>query len=128
MALLDLMHDSLFGTTSQSQRKMFFSVHVLYIDEGQAVYGWDEEKWTAEINLIKSVCDSYKFSYTIVPIESIFDIDSDLLDMRRPTEEEQKLLDDEKKKDFDNHTLLPEIFENEARNRVMEVEELAMKR
>jgi len=41
MALLDLMYDALFGTSSNTQRKMFFSVHVLYIDEA-TVYNWDE--------------------------------------------------------------------------------------
>ena len=40
MALLDLMHDSLFGTTSATGRKMFFEVHVMYIDEGKVVYNW----------------------------------------------------------------------------------------
>ena len=49
MALLDLMHNSLFGDEEKekdgavkiTQRKMFFKVHVLHIDEGRAVYGWD---------------------------------------------------------------------------------------
>mgnify|MGYP000870955143 CR=1 FL=1 len=43
MALLDLLHDSLFGTSSQTQRKLFFRVHVLYIDEGKAVYDWSDD-------------------------------------------------------------------------------------
>ena len=51
MALLDLMHNALFGdaeseakgTVKISQRKMFFKVHVLHIDEGPAVYGWSQE-------------------------------------------------------------------------------------
>ena len=42
MALMDLMHAALFGE-SMNQRKMFFKVHVLYIDEGRAVYDWSEE-------------------------------------------------------------------------------------
>lgn len=42
MALLNLMYQSLFGTVSN--RKMFFRVHILYIEEGSAVYGWDDEK------------------------------------------------------------------------------------
>ena len=48
MALLDLMHQSMFENTEEvvthiSQKKMFFKVHVLHIDEGPAVFGWDEE-------------------------------------------------------------------------------------
>lgn len=42
MALLDMMYEALFGQNSQSQRKMFFKVHVLYIDEGRVVYDWTE--------------------------------------------------------------------------------------
>ena len=52
MALLDLMHDSLFGTSSQSQRKMFFQVHVIYIDEGRVVYNWTPEQHEEHIKLI----------------------------------------------------------------------------
>ena len=45
MALLDLMHYSLFGgADSVSGRKMFFKVHVIYIDEGPAIYDWSLEK------------------------------------------------------------------------------------
>jgi len=42
MGLMDLMHQALFGET-QTKRKMFFKVHILYIDEGRAVYDWSEE-------------------------------------------------------------------------------------
>ena len=42
MALLELMHEALFGA-SITQRKLFFRVHVLYIDEGRAVYDWSPE-------------------------------------------------------------------------------------
>ena len=42
MALLNMLYHSLFG--NQSQRKMFFKVHILYIDETCAVYGDDEAK------------------------------------------------------------------------------------
>ncbi len=45
MALLDLMHESMFGNTSKTNRKLFFKVHVIYIDEGRAVYGWSEAFW-----------------------------------------------------------------------------------
>ena len=57
---------------------MFFRVHVLYIDEGQAVYNWSDDFHTEQIDLIKSICEKYEFTYSIVPIESIFDIEFDL--------------------------------------------------
>ena len=53
MALMDLMHEALFGQTSLTQRKMFFKVHVLYIDEGRAVYNWTEEFWKQQIEMVK---------------------------------------------------------------------------
>ena len=54
--------------------------------------------------MIKDACARYKFTYTIVPIEAIFDINSYLVDMRTPTEEEQKKIDSDKENDFKNHT------------------------
>jgi hypothetical protein len=61
MALLDLMHNALFGNEESeekgavkiSQRKMFFKVHVLYVDEGPAVYGWTPEFHQKQIEMIK---------------------------------------------------------------------------
>lgn len=52
MALLDLMHESLFGTSTQTQRKMFFKVHVLYIDEGRAVFDWGEKEHQQNLELV----------------------------------------------------------------------------
>ena len=109
MALLDLLHDSLFGTSSQTQRKMFFRVHVLYIDEGPAVYNWSDDFHNEQIELIKQICEKYEFTYSIVPIESIFDIDFDL---KQPTPEERAQFDEEKKQDYETHTTLADSFES----------------
>lgn len=79
MAMLNLLHYSLFG--SQSNRKMFFRVHVLFIDEGSAVYGHNEEQRAASIAFVREVCSRYQFSYTIVPLEHVFDVDHSF-DMR----------------------------------------------
>lgn len=76
MSLLDLMHQALFGEQQMSQRKMFFKVHVLYIDEGPAVYGWTPEFHQKQINMIRELCEQrYGFSWTIVPIELIFGLE-----------------------------------------------------
>lgn len=80
MALLNLMYQSLFG--GLSQRKMFFRVHILYIDEGSAVYGWDQEKREQNIDFIIKTCQKYKFTYTIIPLEGIYDTSGDDLDLR----------------------------------------------
>ena len=56
MALLDLMFNSLFNIDTASDRKMFFKVHVLYIDEGQAVYGWTPEEHKANIDIVTGQC------------------------------------------------------------------------
>ena len=50
MALIHLMYQSLFGNVSN--RKMFFRVHIFYVDEGAAVYGWDEAKRLENMNFI----------------------------------------------------------------------------
>ena len=69
---------------------MFFKVHVLHIDEGCAVYGWDEEFHQKQIQMIKQLCEErYKFTYTILPLESIFDANTKDLDMKVPTKEEK---------------------------------------
>ena len=73
MGMLNMLYMSLFG--NQSNRKMFFRVHVLYIDEGPAVYGLSEEQHTANLDLIEKVCSAYKFTYTILPLEAIYDIE-----------------------------------------------------
>ena len=82
MALLDLIHEALFGNTSLTQRKMFFKVHVLYIDEGRAVYKWSDEHWQQQIQMIKETAqDKYGFTLTILPIERIFEVDESLIDL-----------------------------------------------
>lgn len=73
MGMLNMLYMSLFG--NQSNRKMFFRVHVLYIDEGPAVYGLSEGQHAANLDLVEKVCTAYKFSYTIVPLEAIYDIE-----------------------------------------------------
>jgi tRNA(Ile)-lysidine synthase TilS/MesJ len=81
MALLNMLYFSLFG--NQSNRKMFFSVHILYIDEGPAVYGHSEEENKKNLDFIRQTCEKYKFTYTIIPLESIFDIElNEALDMK----------------------------------------------
>ena len=50
MGMLNMLYMSLFG--NQSNRKMFFCVHVLYIDEGPAVYGLSEGQHAANLDLV----------------------------------------------------------------------------
>ncbi len=83
MALLNMLWFSLFG--NQSNRKMFFRVHILYVDEGPAVYNHTPEINELNLAFIREACERYKFSYTILPLERVFDIDCDelpTLDMR----------------------------------------------
>jgi tRNA(Ile)-lysidine synthase TilS/MesJ len=41
MALLNMLYQSLFGNVSN--RKMFFRVHIIHVDEGRVVYDWSPE-------------------------------------------------------------------------------------
>mmetsp|Transcript_1876 Transcript_1876/g.2586 ORF Transcript_1876/g.2586 Transcript_1876/m.2586 type:complete len:251 (+) Transcript_1876:463-1215(+) len=99
---------------------MFFSVHVLYIDEGPAVYGWSPEFHAQQLDMIVSACNSYKFSYTILPLEHIFNVEPELMNFKQPTPDEKKILEEEKKNDFDNHTVLSETF-LEVKDKIVEI-------
>ena len=128
MALLDLIHEALFGQTSLTQRKMFFKVHVIYIDEGRAVYNWSQEFWQEHIDAMKdTVQNKYGFTLTIVPIEKIFEVDPGLVDMKRLSADEKLKLEEEKANDYENHTLLSDQFE-EVKNVYVEIEDLNEKR
>lgn len=54
------------------------------------------------------MCEKYQFTYSIVPIESIFDVEFDL---KQPTAEERQKFDEEKQRDYETHTTLAESFE-----------------
>ena len=71
MALLHLMHESLFG---YSQKKMFFKVHIVYIDEGPAVYNLSDSEHEDRLKFMINACTKYNFSYTIIPLEKVYDI------------------------------------------------------
>jgi hypothetical protein len=71
MALIDLLANSLFEKHA-SQRKMFFSVHCLWIDEG-SIWDWSEERRAEVITNLEKVLNEYGFSYTIIPLEAVFD-------------------------------------------------------
>lgn len=48
--------------------------------------------------MVKEICSQkYGFTYTIIPIEAIFDVSPEILDLKAPTKEEQKNLEEEKK-------------------------------
>lgn len=101
MALLNMMYSSLF--VNAIRNKMYFKVHVLYIDEGAAVYDWNEEQRQVNLQIIKSACDRYQFTYTIIPIEAIYDV-NEALDLKLATKEEVEKIDEEKKRDENEHT------------------------
>jgi hypothetical protein len=74
MGMLNMLYKSLFG--NNQNRKMFFRVHILYIDEGSTVYGHSEEQHQANLALIEKVCTGYHFNYTILPLEAIYDLET----------------------------------------------------
>lgn len=50
MAMLQFLHGCLNGNTSQ--KKMFFKIHVLYIEESRGVFGASPEQVTSNRDLI----------------------------------------------------------------------------
>ena len=85
MAMLHFLYNCLGGNTST--KKMFFKIHVLYIEEGPAVYGWSPELIQQHRQLIAQTCERYQFAYTIVPLESVFDIKQDFINKVASPEE-----------------------------------------
>lgn len=75
MAMLNLLHNCLNG--NKSMKKMFFKVHILYIDEG-AIYGWTPEQHTQNRKVIEEACESYGFDLSTVYLESVFDLELDI--------------------------------------------------
>ena len=66
---------------------MFFKVHILYIEEGPAVYGWSQEQTLQHRELITSTCVRYQLTYTVIPFESVFDIVRDMRNIQATPEE-----------------------------------------
>jgi hypothetical protein len=55
------------------------------------------------LKLIREACETYKFTFTILPLEAIYDID-DKTDLRVSGQEEAKIIEEEKKRDEELHT------------------------
>ena len=79
MAMLHFLYHCLSGNTSQ--KKMFFKVHILYIEEGPALYGWSPEETIRHRELITSTCTKYQLTYTVVPFEKVFEITRDMINV-----------------------------------------------
>ena len=77
--------------------------------------------------MIKDQCENYEFTYTIIPLESIYDVDCDLLDLKQLSPEEQKIVIEEKKHDYDNHTPLSDKFD-EIKNVFVPIKDEEIKR
>ena len=71
MAMLHLLYSCLNG--NKQAKKMFFKVHILYIDEG-TVYGWSDAQREANRKLIEDACVRYGFNLSTVFLEAIYDI------------------------------------------------------
>jgi hypothetical protein len=78
--------------------------------------------------MIEEICTKYKFTYTILPLESILDTKQEIVDLRQPTPQEKDQLLEEKKNDFDNHTKLDEEMFAQVRNTRVQIDDLGQKR
>ena len=77
MAMLHFLYFCLSGNTSQ--KKMFFKIHVLYIDEARAVFNVSQEEADRRTALITDACQRYGFNYTVLPFEKIYELQRDSL-------------------------------------------------
>lgn len=76
MAMLNFLYNCLAG--NKSQKRMFFKVHILYIDEGRSVFEWSEQVASDRRQMIMDLCKKYQFNLTILPLEAIYDVNRDL--------------------------------------------------
>jgi tRNA(Ile)-lysidine synthase TilS/MesJ len=70
MAMLHMLWNCL--NANKSQKKMFFSIHVLYIQESCAVFGTEQSLEDERRDIIISLCNKYGFTYTVISIESVY--------------------------------------------------------
>lgn len=75
MSMLHFLHCCLNGNTSQ--KKMFFQIHVLYIDEAMGVFGTPPEEAVKQRAIVEGACQRYGFTLTVLPIEKIYELDLD---------------------------------------------------
>ena len=75
MAMLHLLYSCLNG--NKQAKKMFFKVHILYIDEG-TIFGLSPQERENNRQMIEDACVRYGFNISTVYLESVFDLDVDL--------------------------------------------------
>ena len=112
MAMLHFLYNCLSGNTSQ--KKMFFKIHILYIEEGPAVYGWSQETTLTYRSLIEKTCVKYNFTYTILPLEQIYDVKLEALNDRAT--------------DLDSNPKYKQFADNLPTNQTLECEDIETKR
>lgn len=74
MAMLHFIYNCLSGNTSA--KKMFFKIHILYIDES-SVFELTPDKRELNKKLLIETCQNYKFNISIIPLEAVYDITLD---------------------------------------------------
>ena len=57
-----------------SKKKMFFKIHVLYIDEAVGVFESPQEEAEKHREIIRATCERYEFTLTILPLEKIYEL------------------------------------------------------
>ena len=87
MALLSMMKQALFGP---SQKKMFFKVHVLHIDERHNGSRISTEDKDENLHLIVEAAKKCGFTYSVLPLELVFSLNSISFPGIAEKEEEKK--------------------------------------
>lgn len=98
---------------------MFFRVHIFYIEEGSAIYKWSPEQRDENLQLIIKTCEEYNFTYTIVPLEKVFDISEDI-DLKRIDDDYAKIIEEEKKRDEEEHSV--PNYSEDVKNTIVQVD------
>jgi hypothetical protein len=83
---------------------MFFKVHILYIDEARPVYKVSDEEAEKRKNFIIEICKKYGFSYSVLKLESVMEIEELPTSMAPTNQEERKEIENAKIQDEENHS------------------------
>lgn len=83
MAMLYMLFNCQDG--NKSKMKMFFKIHVLYIQESQAVFNTSAEVEQERVEFIAEHCKKYGITYSVISIESIYSLKS--LDLPKEPED-----------------------------------------
>jgi hypothetical protein len=95
---------------------MFFKVHVLYIQESESVYNSEKVVEAERTALVIDLCKKYGFPYTVVPLETVYQMKPVQLEKGIPSD-----LEGDKYRNFHPDLPVNQILPNPETSKVREL-------